>query len=141
VADLLKRHDVGPAPEQGKTTSWREFIQSHLEVLAAVDFFTAEVWTTAGLTTYHVLTSMRVASRQVCIAGVTPWPDQRWMVQMARNVTMETRVFWADADTFCTIEKPSSVLLLMQSSKPWASSKGKCSPLPRAIGPGRRSHW
>jgi hypothetical protein len=30
---------------------------------------------------------MRVASRQVCIAGITPWPDAAWMEQMARNVS------------------------------------------------------
>jgi transposase InsO family protein len=68
--------------------SWREFIGSHREVLAAADFFTAEVWTSGGLMTYYVLTFMRVASRQVCIAGITTSPDQRWMEQMARNVSL-----------------------------------------------------
>ena len=63
VANILKRHGIEPAPERGKCMSWRDFIRSHLEVLAAVDFFTAEVWTAAGLTTYYVLTCMRVASR------------------------------------------------------------------------------
>ena len=93
VANVLKRHDIAPAPERRKTTNWREFIRTHLEVLAAVDFFTVEVWTAAGLTTYYVLTFMRVASRRVYIAGITPWPDQRWMAQMARNVTMEAEGF------------------------------------------------
>src|ERR1017187_5198062 len=88
VANLLKRHDIAPAPERGRTLSWREFIRSHMEVLAAVDFFTAEVWTATGLTTYYVLTVMRVASRQVCIAGITTSPDQHWMEQMARNLSM-----------------------------------------------------
>ena len=87
VANLLKRHDIAPAPERGRTLSWREFIRSHREVLAAVDFFTAEVWTATGLTTYYVLTVMRVASRQVCIAGITTSPDQGWMEQMARNMS------------------------------------------------------
>ena len=36
--------------------------------------------------TYYVLTFMRVASRRVCIAGITTSPDQRWMEQMARNM-------------------------------------------------------
>jgi putative transposase len=31
---------------------------------------------------------MRVASRQVCIAGLTPSPDSQWMEQIARNVTL-----------------------------------------------------
>jgi putative transposase len=32
---------------------------------------------------------IHLASRKVHVAGVTPHPDERWMVQIARNVTME----------------------------------------------------
>jgi putative transposase len=48
-----------------------------------------EVWTTAGLITYYMLFFIHLASRKVHVAGVTPHPDERWMVQIARNVTME----------------------------------------------------
>src|SRR6266571_595376 len=41
-----------------------------------------------GLMTYYVLTFMRVASRRVCIAGITTSPDRRWMEQMARNMSL-----------------------------------------------------
>ena len=64
VANILNRHGIAPAPESGKSLGWRDFIRAHLEVLASVDFFTTEVWTAAGLTTYYVLSFMRVASRQ-----------------------------------------------------------------------------
>jgi hypothetical protein len=67
---------------------WKDFIRSHLAVLAAADFFTAEVWTTSGLMTYYVLVFMRVAPRQICIGGFTLTPDAAWMKQMARNLTM-----------------------------------------------------
>ena len=87
VANILKRHGLPPAPERGKGMAWRDFIRSHTEVLAAVDFFTAEVWTSAGLMTCYVLTFMRVASRKVCIAGITMSPDSGWMQQMARNIS------------------------------------------------------
>ena len=43
VANVLKRHGLTPAPERGKKTLWKDFIRSHLETFAAVDFFTAEV--------------------------------------------------------------------------------------------------
>jgi hypothetical protein len=73
-----------------KTESfWQEFIRPHLDVLVATDFFTAEVWTTAGLITYYVLFFIHLASRKVHVASVTPHPDERWMVQSARNVPME----------------------------------------------------
>ena len=78
-----------PAPERQQGTTWREFIASHREVLAATDFFTTEVWTLHGLVTYYVLFFIDMASRKVHVAGMTPRPHQEWMNQIARNVTME----------------------------------------------------
>ena len=89
VGNILKRHGIPPAPERKTTTTWTEFIRTHLDVLVATDFFTAEVWTTAGLVTYYVLFFIHLASRKVHVAGVTPHPNETWMVQVARNVTME----------------------------------------------------
>ncbi len=88
VGNILKRYSIAPAPERRKTTTWNEFIRSHMDVLAATDFFTAEVWTTSGLVTYYVLFFMHLATLRVHIAGITPCPDGHWMTQVARNVTM-----------------------------------------------------
>jgi putative transposase len=79
VGNILKRHGIPPAPERKKTTTWKEFIRTHMDVLVATDFFTAEVWTTAGLVTYYVLFFIHLTSRKIHVAGVTPHPDQRWM--------------------------------------------------------------
>src|SRR5215510_378252 len=89
VGNILKRHGLPPAPARTKTTTWKEFIRTHMEVLVATDFFTAEVWTLSGLVTYYVLFFIHLSSRQVHVAGVTPHPNEAWMVQMAHNVTME----------------------------------------------------
>ena len=43
VGNLLKRHDLPPAPARQKPSTWKTFIRSYGEVLAATDFFTAEV--------------------------------------------------------------------------------------------------
>ena len=88
VGNILKRHGIPPAPERKKTTTWHEFIHTHMDVLVATDFFTTEVWTACGLVTYYGLFFLHVARRKVHVAGMTPQPDQHWMVQMARNVTM-----------------------------------------------------
>jgi putative transposase len=88
VGHILKRHDLPPAPERKKTTTWNEFIRTHMDVLVATDFFTTEVWTLGGLVTYYVLFFIHLASRKIHLAGVTPHPDQHWMRQIARNVTM-----------------------------------------------------
>src|SRR5438128_1732164 len=89
VGNILKRHGLPPAPERKTTTTWTEFIRTHLDVLVATDFFTAEVWTLGGLVTYYVLFFIRLGAREVHVAGVTPHPTQAWMIQVARNVTME----------------------------------------------------
>jgi transposase InsO family protein len=88
VGNILKRHGIPPAPKRTKTTTWQEFIRTHLDVLVATDFFTTEVWTWCGLVTYYVLFFIRISTREVHVAGMTAHPDQRWMTQMARNVTM-----------------------------------------------------
>ncbi len=96
VGNILKRHGIPPAPERQKTTTWAAFIRSHRAVLAATDFFTTEVWTTNGLVTYYVLFFMHVATRRVHIAGVTPFPNEPWMTQVARNITMADIGFLVD---------------------------------------------
>jgi len=45
VGNILKRHGIPPASERKKTTTWHEFIRTHMDVLVATDFFTTEVWT------------------------------------------------------------------------------------------------
>ena len=89
VGNILKRHGIPPAPERKTTTTWKEFIRMHMDVLVATDFFTAEVWTLGGLVTYYVLFFIHLGSRRVQVAGVTLHPNEAWMVQVARNVTME----------------------------------------------------
>ena len=42
VGNVLKRHGILPAPERKKTTTWKDFVRAHREVLAATDFFTTE---------------------------------------------------------------------------------------------------
>jgi putative transposase len=89
VGNVLRRHGIPPAPQRKHTTTWAAFIRAHLAVLAGTDFFSVEVFTLRGLVTYYVLFFIRHETRRVDIAGITVHPDERWMQQMARNVTME----------------------------------------------------
>ena len=52
MGNILRRHNITPAPERSRSTTWKEFIRSHLDVLAGADFFTVEVLTWRGLVTY-----------------------------------------------------------------------------------------
>ena len=89
VGNVLQRHGLPPAPERKRTATWAAFVRTHLALLAGTDFFTAEVLTLRGLVTYYVLFFIHLESRRVDIAGITVHPDERWMKQIARNVTME----------------------------------------------------
>jgi hypothetical protein len=106
VGNVLRRHGIAPAPERKRTTTWAEFIRTHLALLAGTDFFTVEVLTWRGLVTYYVLFFTHLESRRVDIAGITDHPNEQWMQQMARNATMEgcgalrhCRYLWHDRDT------------------------------------------
>ena len=89
VGNVLQRHGLPPAAERKRTTTWSAFIRTHLALLAGTDFFTAEVLTLRGLVTYYVLFFIHLESRRVDIAGITIYPDEPWIKQTARNVTME----------------------------------------------------
>ena len=39
VGNILKRHGLAPAPERKKTTTWKEFIRTHLEPACGNGFF------------------------------------------------------------------------------------------------------
>ena len=89
VGNILRRHGIEPVPERSKTTTWKEFIRRHMDVLAGTDFFTVEVLTWRGLVTYYVLFFIHLDSRRVSIAGITDHPDARWMRQIGRNATFD----------------------------------------------------
>jgi putative transposase len=81
---VLQRHGLPPAPERKRTTTWSAFIRIHLALLVGTDFLTTEV-----LTLHYVLFFIHLESRRVDITGITVHPDEPWMQQVARNVTME----------------------------------------------------
>ncbi len=89
VGNVLRRHGISPVPKRKQSVSWKSFIRSHRDVLVGMDFFTTEVLTLKGLTTYYVLFFIHLETRRVNLAGFTPHPDQEWMEQQARNMTME----------------------------------------------------
>ena len=110
VGNILRRHGIPPPPKRSQTTTWSDFIASHLAVLAGTDFFTVEVLTWRGLATYYVLFFIHLESRRVTLAGLTRHPTSEWMLQMARHATDESagglrglRYLLHDRDTkFCT---------------------------------------
>ena len=90
VGHILRRRSITPTTERRKNTTWKDFNRSHISVLAATDFFTAEVLTWRGLVTYYILFFIHLDTRRVSIAGITEHPDGVWMEQIGRNATSES---------------------------------------------------
>ena len=84
---ILKNHGIEPAPERRAKTPWKTFLAAHWDGLAAADFFTVEVLTWRGLVRYVVFFAMKLQTRTVEIAGITSQSNERWMTQIARNLT------------------------------------------------------
>ena len=78
VGNILRRHDITPAPKRSQTTTWKEFIRQHMDVLAGTDFFSVEVLTWRGLVTYYVLFFLHLETRRVSLAGITRHPTEEW---------------------------------------------------------------
>jgi putative transposase len=49
IKRILLEAGIEPAPERSKRTSWSAFLRAHWGAIAAMDFFTVEVVTRAGL--------------------------------------------------------------------------------------------
>jgi len=75
VKNVLKQHGIEPAPTRAKQTTWTDFLRSHVQTMAACDFFTTEVWTAGGLVTFYSLFVIETATRRVEVAGITTSPD------------------------------------------------------------------
>ncbi len=101
IARTLKASGLPPVPQ--RPTDWQTFLRAHWGAIAGADFFTTEVWTWRGLVTYYTVFVIDLASRRVRILGTTPHPDEMFMWQVARTLTMADaeacRVLICDRDT------------------------------------------
>jgi len=85
IRTVLLGNGLGPAPRRPSVT-WRAFLRAQAAGIIATDFFTVE---TVRLTTLYVLFSIELGTRRVRLAGVTRHPDGLWVVQRARELSMD----------------------------------------------------
>jgi hypothetical protein len=126
VGNILKRHDIPPAPERTKTLTWRECIGMHMAVLGATEFFSSAVWSWLRLLVSSVLSFLHVGLRKGYAAGMTClchggriWPlflwspdDQRdterwvWLVRAAAPSQQIPFGAWVLQPIFCEVKTP-----------------------------------
>jgi transposase InsO family protein len=87
VKNILIENGFDPEPDLTVRSTWHEFIQSHLNVLAACDFFTVELLVGKRLVRCTVFFVIELASRKVFFAPLKPQPDGCYMKHIARALT------------------------------------------------------
>ena len=80
--EILRRHNIPPAPERGHTP-WRTFLNHDKDQILACEFFTVE---TLFLQTIYVLFFIEIGTRRAHTVGCTDHPDSAWVTQQARNL-------------------------------------------------------
>ena len=93
IQKILADHGIEPAPERGRKLRWKTFLKAHWELMAAADFFTIEVPSPRGLVRYSIFFVIKLKTRTVHIAGISPNPTGKWMKQLARNLSDAEDVF------------------------------------------------
>src|SRR5258708_5145651 len=71
------------------TANWAEVIRVQRAVLGGTDFIGVEDLARGGVMTYYVRLFIHLEGRKVEIGVITIHPNEQWLEQMARNVTME----------------------------------------------------
>jgi len=82
VRNVLKKHDILPAPVRFGSIGWRKLMGHYKDQLLACDFFTVE---TIRMKTLYAFFFIELGTRRVYLAGVTEHPDGAWVAQQARN--------------------------------------------------------
>ena len=100
VRNVLKAHDILPAPVRFGSIGWRKLMGHYKDQLLACDFFTVE---TIRMQTLYVLFFIELGTRRVYMAGITEHPDGAWVAQQARNTVWLLDERKAETDLHCLI--------------------------------------
>jgi putative transposase len=72
IENILRRHNIPPAPVRGGSISWRHLRSHYKQQILATDFFTGE---TIKLQRLYVLFFIELGTGRVHISGVTLNPN------------------------------------------------------------------
>ena len=85
IRSVLIRARVPPAGRRGGL-SWKQFLAAHAQSLIATDFLTVD---TIFFKRLYVLFFLHLATRRVVAAISTAEPNDAWVAQPARNLSMQ----------------------------------------------------
>ncbi|HOO49672.1 MAG TPA: integrase core domain-containing protein [Alphaproteobacteria bacterium] len=91
IQKILREKGLEPSPLRRDST-WTDFIKTHMNTLIACDFFTKEIWTLRGRVTMYVFFFIELGSRRVHFAGMTRYPNQRWVELRSKEVLENMKI-------------------------------------------------
>ena len=86
IVRLLRRHGLGPPPDNRRSLTWSQFLSPYKDYIWATDFFTV---TSARLRTFYVLFFMELGRRRLRLVSVTEHPTTEWVIQQLRNLSVQ----------------------------------------------------
>jgi transposase InsO family protein len=84
IRTVLPGKGLGPAPRRA-SVGWRAFLRAQASAIVATDFFTE----TVRLMTLYVLFIIELGTRRVRLVGITDHPSGSWVVQRARELSIQ----------------------------------------------------
>lgn len=103
VKRILAKNGIPPATTRG--SGWNGPVAAAIcdPGTVALDFTTVAIGTGDQAKDHYVLAAIHQASRRVEILGVTDHPNENWMAQVARNLTMAETGFLHRVKATCVI--------------------------------------
>ena len=86
VVRLLRRHALGPPPNNKRSLTWSQFLGPYKDFIWATDFFSV---TTARWRTFYVLFFLELRRRRPLLVCVTEHPHAEWVIQQLRNLSVQ----------------------------------------------------
>jgi transposase InsO family protein len=87
VKRILNQHGLTPESRRSTGLGWLEFFSHYGRFIWASDYLTI---TTAVLSTYYVIFFLEIATRRIVFWNVATSPDQAWVTQQFRNLSIVT---------------------------------------------------
>ncbi len=101
IRTVLLGNGLRPAPRRASVT-WRAFLRAQAAGIVATDCFTVE---TVGRKTRYVLFFIELGTRRVRLGGVTDHPSGPWVVQRARELSIEREMGTGTERPGCTVPR------------------------------------
>lgn len=91
VRRILRDSDIHPTPDKAfkkPAVPWTTFVHAHMDSMVGADFFTKRIYTLRGVFKAYMLVFINFGTRKVFCSPPTLNPDEKWVMQQARNASM-----------------------------------------------------